>query len=72
MKALLAEDGRELKSGKRPHKGPLPSSYKPELDVIKKCDAEHVSRFHQLIGILRWAIKLGRIDVQIKVALLSQ
>ena len=72
VKALLAEDGRELKSGKRPHKGPLPSGYKPELDVTDECDAEHVSRFQQLIGILRWAIELGRIDVQIEVALLSQ
>ena len=72
VKDLLAEDGRELKSGKRPHKGPLPSGYKPELDVTDECDAEHVSRFQQLIGILRWAIELGRIDVQIEVALLSQ
>ena len=33
VKALLVEDGRELKLGKRPHKGPLSSRYKPELDV---------------------------------------
>ena len=72
VKALLAEDGQELKPGKRPHKGPLPSGYKPELDVSDECDAEHVSRFQQLIGILSCAVELGRIDVQIEVALSSQ
>ena len=72
VKVLLAEDGRELKSGKRSHKGPLPHGYKPELDVTDKCNAEHVSRYMQLIGILRWAVELGRIDIQIEVALLSQ
>ena len=39
VKDLLAEDGRELKSGKRPHKGPLPHGYKLELDVTDECDA---------------------------------
>ena len=31
-----------------------------------------MSRFQQLIGILRWAVELERIDVQIEVALMSQ
>ena len=72
LKALLVEDRRELKSGTRPHKCPLPAAYKPELDIIDECDAEHISRFQQLIDILRWVIKSGRIDIQIEVALLSQ
>jgi hypothetical protein len=72
VRALLAEDGRELKSGKRPHKGPLPHGYKPELDVTDECSAEHLSRYLQLIGILRWAVELGRIDIHTEVALLSQ
>ena len=72
VRDLLAEDGRDLKTKKRPHKGPLPPRYKPELDVTDECDAEHHSRYQQLIGILRWAIELGRIDIQIEVALMSQ
>ena len=73
VKTLLAEDGMELKSGPRKqHKGPLPPTYKPELDVTKECDAEHVSRFQQLIGILRWAVELGRVDIQVEVAIMSQ
>ena len=69
---LLAEDGRELKGGKRSHAGPLPTNYQPELDATRECDDEHASRFRQVIGILRWAIELGRIDILIEVSLLSQ
>ena len=72
VRALLAEDGRELKSGSRPHKGPLPYKYKPELDVTDECDAEMTSRYQQLIGILRWAVELRRIDIQAEVAFMSQ
>ena len=72
VKDLLAEDGRELKGGKRSHKGPLPPSYQPELDATHECDEEHASRFRQLIGILRWAIELGRFDIMIEVSLMSQ
>ena len=72
IKRLLAEDGRDLKSGKRPHKGPLPPGYKPELDVTDECCAEHVSRYQQLIGILRWAVELGRVDIHVEVAIMSQ
>lgn len=71
VKDLLKEDGRDLKSGPRKHKGPLPPQYKPELDVTDECDAEHTSRFQQLIGILRWAIELGRIDIMVEVAMMS-
>ena len=69
---LLAEDGRELKSGARPHKGPLPQGYKPELDTTEECSIEHMSRYQQLIGILRWAVELGRIDIQVEIAIMSQ
>ena len=72
VRDLLAEDGRDLKTGKRPHKGTLPFGYKPELDVTDECDAEHYSCYQQLIGILRWAVELGRIGIEIEVALMSQ
>ena len=72
VQRLLAEGGRELKSGKCPHKGPLPHGYKPELDVTDECDAQHVQRYQQLIGILRWAVELGRVDIQVEVAIMSQ
>ena len=72
IKYLLSEDNRELIIVKRPHKGPLPYGYKPRMDVMDECDAEHVSRFHKMIGILQWGVDLGRFDIKIEVALLSQ
>ena len=72
IKYLLYEDNRKLNIVKHPHKGPLPHGYKTNLDVMDECDAKHVSRFQQLIGILRSAVDLGRVDIQIEVALLSQ
>ena len=70
---LLNENGRKLKSVKKNKtQGALPGSYKPELDVTDECDAEMVSQYQQLIGILRWAVKLSRIDIQFEVAIMSQ
>ena len=64
IKHFLSADNRELKSGKQPHKGPLPHGYKPELDVTDECNPEHVYRFKKPIGTLRWAVELGKIDVK--------
>ncbi|KAL7515917.1 hypothetical protein ACHAWX_000987 [Stephanocyclus meneghinianus] len=72
VKAMLAEEGRELKSGKRSHKGPLPPGYKPELDITKELNVEKVQHYQQLIGILRWVVELGRVDIAIEVAIMSQ
>ncbi len=69
---LLAEDGQELKGGHGEHTGPMPISYQPELDTTPMCDEDHSSRYRQIIGILRWAIELGRIDIPTEVAMLSQ
>ncbi len=45
VKDLLEDDGRELKGGQRKHKGPLPPSYKPELDITDECDDDKASRY---------------------------
>ncbi|KAL7544893.1 hypothetical protein ACHAWF_008256 [Thalassiosira exigua] len=72
---MLKEEGREFKtanSGKAKMYNPIPSGYKPELDTTEECDAEHHSRLQQLIGILRWAVELGRINIHIEVTIMSQ
>lgn len=33
---LLADNGHDPKSGKHSHKGPLPSGYRPELNITKE------------------------------------
>jgi hypothetical protein len=70
VKLLLQEEGRGLKSTA---KTPFPSTtYRPEVDMTDECDDQYASRYQNLIGVLRWAVELGRIDIYTEVALLSQ
>ena len=67
---LLLDEGRYLKSTA---KTPFPSTtYRPEVDTSEECDEEMATRYMQLIGVLRWAVELGRLDIYTEVALLSQ
>ncbi len=50
---------------------PMQSDYSPELDISPLLDPDQANYFMSLIGILRWAVELGRIDIYIDVALLS-
>jgi hypothetical protein len=69
VKRLLEEDGEGyiLKSKA---KNPFPSGYRPELDVTEELDKKLGSWYMQIIGILRWAVELGRIDIFLEVSLL--
>jgi hypothetical protein len=69
--ALITEDDPEAKL-KSTARNPFPRGYKPKLDVTPELNDELQLRFLQLIGILRWAIKLGRLDVFVKVSKLFQ
>eukprot|EP00970_Alexandrium_tamarense_P000443 scaffold59_cov114-Alexandrium_tamarense.AAC.2 len=71
VKQLLCEDGRQFKSSKR-CEGPLPVDYRPELYTTDELPPDLVSRFQQLIGIGRWTVELGRIDIHLEIALMSQ
>ena len=71
VKALLREDDPDAKL-KSTAKNPFPSGYKPELDVTLELNDQMTSRYLQLMGILRWAIELGRIDIFVEVSQLSQ
>lgn len=53
-------------------KRPFTASYRPEIDVSPLLDSELLSRYQQLIGTLRWAVELGRIDIMTEVSVLSQ
>jgi hypothetical protein len=50
---------------------PLSSGYKPELDATAELKADGVQYYQELIGVLRWAIKLGRVDLLLEVSLMS-
>ncbi|CAJ1965871.1 unnamed protein product [Cylindrotheca closterium] len=48
----------------------LPTGYKPELDSTPFVHDDTAIFYMQLIGILRWLVELGRIDVAAEVSML--
>ncbi len=64
----LAKSGRRLptKCG-----APLTSGYKPELDVSQELKADRLNYYQELIGVLRWAAELGRVDLLLETSLMS-
>jgi hypothetical protein len=69
VREMLRSEGYDLKTTA---KTPFPSNYRPELDVSDELDTDLCSRYSQLIGVLRWMIELGRIDIYYEVSVLSQ
>lgn len=73
LEETLEAEGKSLKSYSRKSQDrPFPSHYKPEVDVSPVLTEELHSRYLQLIGILRWSVELGRIDIITEVSVLSQ
>ncbi|GFH61944.1 pol protein [Chaetoceros tenuissimus] len=77
LKAKLKESGLEYnKKLSDPNYSPkqpfTTASYRPELDTSEECTDDQVTLFQNLIGILRWAVELGRIDIGYEVSVLSR
>ncbi|KAI2502045.1 Reverse transcriptase (RNA-dependent DNA polymerase) [Fragilaria crotonensis] len=51
---------------------PMSASYVPELDVTEELSEQNTTFFQELIGVLRWATEIGRVDILLEVSLLSQ
>ena len=68
----LAKD-ENVKRWKLPRKAetPLVSTYKPELDVTPALNAQEAAYYQSLIGILRWIVELGRVDLCLEVSMMS-
>jgi hypothetical protein len=49
----------------------FPSGWKPELDVTDLLGDEDASYYQQQIGVLRWMVELGRIDILTEVSMLA-
>jgi hypothetical protein len=49
----------------------LPRDYRPEVDVSDELDDDEASYFQSLIGILRWMVELGRVDICTEVSMMS-
>ena len=48
------------------------TSYRPELNSSPFCNDELTNVYQNMVGVLRWIIELGRIDIQLETSLLSQ
>ena len=68
----LAHDGAQplKKFVKKAGEIPFPSNYRPELYVCPVSDDTLMSRYLQLIGVLRWEIESGRIYIMAVVRVL--
>ena len=51
---------------------PLSCKYRPEIDVSPECGEDDASYYHSLlIGVLRWIVELGRVDIDVEVSMMS-
>jgi hypothetical protein len=50
---------------------PFPRDYVSELDMTEELGPEDGNYFQSLIGILRWTVELGRIDIIMEVSKLA-
>src|SRR5210317_1670439 len=60
-------DGCQL--GGKSHKKPF--SDRPELDVSAVLGTKEASYYQSLIGVLRWIVELGRVDICIECSMMS-
>ena len=61
------EDAIPVKSAPNP----FVMGYEPDMDISTECDVEEATYFQSVIGIMRWMIEIGRIDVATEVSMLS-
>ena len=65
----LKENGVQVKGkGRHPYSS---ISYRPELDMTPFCSEDQIQLYQNLIGMLRWAVELGRIDILLEVSQMS-
>ena len=67
---MLEKDGLKLAT-RRQAEQPYHEKYRPEVDVTDEVNGQLTNIYQQLIGILRWAVKLGRFDIHVEFAKLS-
>jgi hypothetical protein len=68
VKRWLDERGKYLKTRAS---SVFPSGYQPELDTTAYCSDEDSNHYQQQIGLLRWAVELGRIDILTEISMLA-
>ena len=64
----MAKHGLKLR---RKTNSPLPGNYHPECDSTLECGPENARLYASFIGILRWLVELGRVDITCEVSMMS-
>lgn len=52
-------------------RAPLSTDYRPEVDVTTALSVKDASQYQSLIGVLRWIVELGRVDIAVEVSMMS-
>jgi hypothetical protein len=52
-------------------RSPMETNYRPELDVSPLLPPEKANYYQSQLGILRWIVELGRIDIATEVSMLT-
>ena len=68
VEKYLKERGAVLKSNAT---SPLSAEYRPELDQSPELSPKDAAYYQSLIGIPRWAVELGRVDISCEVSMMS-
>jgi hypothetical protein len=71
VEEVIKQNGRRLLTS-HIEDTPMNITYAPELDITEELNEDDTTYFQELIGVLRWATEIGRVDILLEVSLLSQ
>ena len=50
---------------------PFVGGYRPETDMIDPLDPDRASYYQTMIGVMRWMVEIGRIEIATECSLMS-
>ena len=68
VELYLQRKGMALRRGT---KSPMTTNYRPECDISPELKPEDASYYQSLIGVLRWMVEMGRLDICCEVSMMS-
>ena len=75
VKIAVGEVERDLETAGHKLRGkayrPFYQSYRPEVDVTPPLNAAGIAKYQAYMGVFRWMIELGRVDILTEVSMLS-
>ncbi len=65
----IQQSGGKMLRKKTP--SPMETNYRPELDILPILGQEKANYYQSQLGILRWVVQLGQIDIATEVSMLA-